>query len=757
LRVVSDDDSAALPLAPLPDAIGPYRIIGILGHGGMGVVYEAAETGAVRRRVALKVVHWGFTSRDVIARFEAERQALALMDHAGIAKVFHAGETPSGEPYFAMELVRGLSLTDYSDSRRLSMRERLELFIAVCHAVQHAHQKGVIHRDLKPSNILVGEQDGLPQPKIIDFGVAKALGQQLTESTVVTRAGVALGTAAYMSPEQAESSGLDVDTRTDIYSLGVILFELLVGRLPMDPRSEGVFVFLARLASRQTKAPVPSDLFTTLGAYQEAIAQARRTDPENLRRELRGDLDWIVMKALDPDRSRRYDTATSFAADVERHLANEPVSARPPSAGYRLQKFVRRHRVAVPVTLLAVVALAGSAAFALAGMIRATRAERLASQEAAAAREVTGFLVNLFKVSEPGAGRGNQITARELLDQGAQRAAVDLAQQPVLQGRIMHTIGTAYTALGLYDAARPQLEQALAARVRALGPRSPAVAETEAALGDAALAHGDFDLADAHLQRALAIRESTLGRDHPDVARVLTSMGALRVKQGRGAEAEALYARALAVDERPGGDSALLARDLLGLGMVKWQSKRYAEADPLLRRALVVQERTLGPGHPDFAAVLSNIGVLYWSAGRYADALPLYERARTIFERTLDPMHPRMASILNNLAETYWKLHRYQEAEPLFRRALAIKEARLAPTNPAIAVTLNGLGGLLRDEGRLAEAEAAYRRALAIRERALGPTNADVVETATALAALLRSSGRGAEAGALEGRLALRR
>jgi serine/threonine protein kinase/Tfp pilus assembly protein PilF len=743
--------------SPPPEHIGPYRILGLLGEGGMGMVYEAAETGPVRRRVALKIVRAGLNSREVLARFALERQALALMNHEGIAKVFHAGETEAGEPYFAMELVHGLSITEYCDSQRLTARQRLELFITVCHAVQHAHQKGVIHRDLKPSNILVTEQDGAPRAKVIDFGIAKALSPQLTDSTLVSRLGEPLGTAMYMSPEQADSSGLDVDTRTDIYSLGVILFELLVGEPPMAPQGEALHIFMARLASRRTDPPMPSSRLVTTGTQGDAVAFARHTDPESLRRQLRGDLDWIVVKALDPDRARRYDSATALAADIARHLANEPVAARAPSTRYRVQKFIQRHRVAVPVTALALIAIAASASLAVAGMLRAQRAERTARYEAASARSVTDFLVELFRAPAPGEIVGDQLTARQLLDRGARRATRDLAKQPMLQGRIQHTIGTAYAALGLYDEARTQLDEALVARVRTHGATSLPVAETELALADAAASHGDLTGAEGHYMRALTIRESLLGLSHPLVARVAYGLGALRWQQGRLDEAEASYSRALALDERAGGDSAEMAHDLMGLGVVAWQRKRFAQAETLMQRSLTVQVRRLGPDHIDVAPTLNNLGALYWSMERYTDALPLYERVRTTFERTLDPSHPNMAALYNNLAETYWKLGRFAEAEPLFRRALAIKEARLTPGNPSLAVTLNSLAGLLRDEGRTADAEAAYRRALDIRVRALGPTNEDVLETSTALAALLRDRGRSREADSIAARFAVRR
>jgi non-specific serine/threonine protein kinase/serine/threonine-protein kinase len=709
----------------------------------MGTVYEAEETGAVRRSVAVKVVRTGFGSREVKARFDAERQALALMDHPGIAKVLQAGETSGGDPFFAMELVRGLPIDDFCDAGRLSTKERLELFISVCQAVQHAHQKGVIHRDIKPSNILVTEVDGKPQPKIIDFGIAKALGLKLTEKTMVTLIGTPIGTAVYMSPEQAGSSGVDVDTRTDIYSLGVLLYLLLVGRLPAEPKAAGMPAFIYRLASGDANTPRPSVRFSELADYREAIASARRTTAEHLTRDLSGDLDWIVMKALEPQRARRYDTAAALATDVERFLGHQPVIARPPTTGYRLRKFVRRNRAAVAAASVAVIALIVSAVLATAGMVRAVRAEKAAAQEAAAAKQVSNFLVELFQSPNLSKVDGNQITARDLLDRGATRSLADLDGQPQLQGRMMQTIGTAYTALGLYPEALPPLERALKAKEQSLGSGNLSVAETEIAIGEAMAGHGDIKPAEQHFQRAISISTSASGPNDPLVAEGLAGLARLRLRAGNNTEAEALYKRAIAIDQKAAKpDNSVLARHLLSLGVVYWAQGRYSDAEPLMRQSLSIEEKRLGPDHPDLAPALNNLGGIYWSLGRYNDALPLYERARKTFERTLDPMHPNVASVLNNLGETYWKLGRYKEAEPLFRRALTIKEARLSLGDPSIAVTLNGLAGMLRDEKRFGESEPLYQRALSIRRQALPPGNSDIAETVKDYAALLKATGR---------------
>jgi non-specific serine/threonine protein kinase/serine/threonine-protein kinase len=719
----------------------------------MGIVYEAEETGPVRRRVALKVIRLGLATKDVLARFDAERQALAVMNHPGIAKVLQVGATESGQPYFAMELVNGLPITEYCDTRMLTIRQRVELFIDVCLAVQHAHMKGVIHRDIKPSNVLVTESDTGPQPKIIDFGVAKALGQRLTEKTLVTQLGQAIGTVAYMPPEQVDSSGIDVDTRADIYSLGVMLYEVLVGRLPVDSRSVALHVFIARLASGESKVPRPSARFDTLGDEKEMLGRVRGADPQRVRRELQGDLDWIVMKAMDHDRARRYETANGLANDLRRYLANEPIVARPPSARYRLSKFVRRHRTGVLAASVMIAAVLASSVLAMRGMVRATRAERRAQQEATAANAVTDFLVNLFAVSDPAEARGNALTAREILDRGTQRITRELTDQPLLQGRIMHTMGTVHASLGFYDTAIKLLGDALSVRERVLGPDDLLVAQTLTELGHVAREKGQFEAADSSFRRAIAIRERALGRDHLDVGEALSGLAALRFKQGRNAQAESLYTRVLEIGRRaPVPNDERLGRDLMGLAIAYWSQGRLAEAEPLMREAVAIYERRYGSDHPTVAATRNNLGALYWTMGRYRDALPLYEQTRVVFERTLGPEHPNLASALNNLGEVYWKLQRYDEAERLLRYALRIKERVLAAGHPSIAVTLNGLAGVLRDQRRFAEAEPLYRRALAIRT-GLGTKDPNLAETRRDLAELMRRTGRVRDAAALEATL----
>ncbi|MCZ6916337.1 MAG: serine/threonine-protein kinase, partial [Gemmatimonadetes bacterium] len=619
-----------------PSRIGPFKILRRLGSGGMGIVYEAEQSQPVRRRVALKVIKIGMDTKQVVARFEAERQALAVMEHPSIAKVLDAGETETGRPYFSMELVQGVKITDFCDTHQLSIRARLELFATLCDAVQHAHQKGVIHRDLKPSNVLVTEQAGTPAPKVIDFGIAKAIAHRLTERTLVTEHGQAIGTPAYMSPEQAEMSGLDVDTRTDVYSLGVMLYELLVGRLPLDPDELGLPAFIAQLVLRETDHPTPSAGFVNLGGMTQQVAKLRRVDPSTLRRELRGDLDWIIMKAMDKDRMHRYDTVNGLAMDIRRHLDDEPVVARPPTAADRMTKFVRRNKVAVIAGSLVAASVVVGLALASIGLVQARRAQAETTRQAEAARQVSDFLVRLFEVSNPSEALGNSITAREILDLGAAQIRNELTDQPVVQARLMGTMGYVYGSLGLFDEGRPLLEQALALRERALGPDHPDVARSLKDLANLHRTVGDFDEAEPLLVRALAIEEAAYGPVHADVAETVSGLAALHWSQAQYGKAQPLFERSVAIQEELFGPThEQVGLGLSNLGGVLLSQGRVAEAEPLLRRALTISEGILAPNHPDLAGSLNNLGALYWMQGDYAQAEPLYQRTLEIYETTL--------------------------------------------------------------------------------------------------------------------------
>ena len=505
------------------DQIGPYKILEKLGQGGMGDVFLVDQQEPIRRRVALKVVRLGMDTKQVLGRFGAERQALALMSHPNIAAVFDAGMTESGRPYFVMEYVPGIPITEYADQHRLSIHDRINLLIQACNGMLHAHQKGILHRDLKPGNILVTEEDDKPLLKIIDFGVAKSTQQKLVSNTVYTQIGVFIGTPNYTSPEQAGVTPLDVDTRTDVYSLGVVLFELLVGELPFDPdtfhdKSLGEIQQIIR----EKEAPSPSARLNSVSLERKNIARHRQASFAEVQRTLKGDLSWIIMRATEKSRSERYPSISALGADLTRYLKGLPVEARPQSAAYRVRRFVGRHRLMVGSVIGMFLALSVGLVVALVAFERSEREAARADQEAERARReaeashrTTSFLVDLFQVSDPGEARGNEIRARELLDRGAERLNDELREQPIIRATLMRTIGKVYQKLGLHDSARPLLEQAVALHRLHL-PSDPELAASLDVLGRQRLEQGELELAESLIREAIEIWEShpeTLERD----------------------------------------------------------------------------------------------------------------------------------------------------------------------------------------------------------------------------------------------------
>ncbi|MEN6560477.1 MAG: serine/threonine-protein kinase [Acidobacteriota bacterium] len=730
--------------------IGPYHLFEKIGEGGMGEVWVAEQLRPIHRRVALKLIKPGMDTKRVIARFETERQALALMDHPAIAKVYDAGETADGRPYFVMEYVQGIPITAHCDKNRLTTQERLELFKQVCDGVQHAHQKAIIHRDLKPSNILVAIRDGAAVPKIIDFGVAKATAQSLTERTLYTELGMIIGTPEYMSPEQAEMSGQNVDTRTDVYSLGAILYELLVGALPFDPkelRRAGFEEIRRRI--REVDPPKPSTKLSTMGEASTTQALNRRTDRPALIRALRGDLDWITMKALEKDRTRRYGTPSDLAADIDRYLHHQPVIARPPSTVYKTRKFVRRHRFGVGVASAAALLLVGFSVTTAFQARRIARERDRANQEAEASRRVSDFLTGLFKVSDPGEARGNSVTAREILDKGAARIAADLQGQPLVQGRLMSTMGTVYDSLGLYAPARTLLEQALETRRKALGPDDPDVAGTLSQLGTVLWHKGDFARAETFMKQALAINEKRFGPGAVETAASLHNLGNVYWRWARYDDARRAIERSLAIREKVlGPDHADVADTLNSLGAIFYKEGDLGRAGEIWERALAIREKSLGPDHPYLAQTLNNIAICYTYTGDPRRAVPLLRRVIQIQEKVLGPKHPDLAAGLMNLGDALYRTGRTAEARPCYERAIEIMEAA-SPDNPELGRFLDRKAVILLEENDIPGARRLYERSLALRQKALGPKNPEVAESLGGLANCDFRSGRIREAESL--------
>jgi non-specific serine/threonine protein kinase/serine/threonine-protein kinase len=730
-------------------SFGRYRLLQLLGEGGMGEVWLAEQTEPVHRRVALKVIKAGMDSKQVVARFETERQALAVMDHPVIATVFDGGTTPQGRPYFAMEYVKGEPITVYCDRHRLATKERLELFMQVCEGVQHAHQKGIIHRDLKPSNVLVTIQEDHPVPKIIDFGVAKATSQHLTERSLFTELGVLIGTPEYMSPEQAEMGGLDIDTRTDIYALGVLLYELLTGSLPFDHRE----LRLAGLAEiqriiREKEPPRPSTRITKLGPASTEAAANRHTEPRRLASELRGDLDWITMRALEKDRTRRYDAANALAADLRRHLEHQPVAAGPPGATYRAGKFVRRHRFGVAVAATLALLLVAFAAAMVVQAQRVARERDRANREAEAARRVSDFLVRLFEVSNPSEARGNSITAREILDTGATRIARELAGQPEVEARLMSTMGDVYLGLGLYKDSAALYRQSLDLRRRSLGPRDPAVAKSLHDLGTLLVISGDLAGAGTSLAEALALRESELGPDSVETAITVGSLGQLSFARGDYAKAEALFRRQLDTLRRhPDGNEEAISDSLNDLAMTIQRVRAdYAGAQVLLHESLELRRKLFVDNHPKIAQSLNNLGMAHYRAQEYGPAEALFRDSLELNRKLFGESHPEVAANLHNLGLVARDRGDYVAANAYFEQTVTMDRSHFGTDNIQVARGLNNWAESLRLGGEPGRAEALLRESLAIHRKTLPAGNWQIAMTETLLALSLVDQRRFGEA-----------
>jgi serine/threonine protein kinase/tetratricopeptide (TPR) repeat protein len=722
--------------------IGPYKLLEQIGEGGMGLVFVAEQTRPVRRRVALKVVKPGMDTRQVVARFETERQALALMDHPNIARVFDAGTTASGRPYFVMELVRGVPITAFCDERRLTTRQRLELFVSVCQAVQHAHQKGIIHRDLKPSNVLVTLHDTVAVPKVIDFGIAKATTGPLTEQTVYTNFAQLLGTPLYMSPEQAEMNGLDVDTRSDVYSLGVLLYELLTGTTPFASDTlKKVGLDEMRRLIREEEPPTPSRRLSTLSAQAcSTVSERLGVDGRRLARMLCGELDWIVMKALEKDRNRRYESASAFAQDVQRYLNDEPVAACPPSAGYRLRKYMRRNRPALVTAGVVAVALVAATVVsawqaliardaqhqaeadrdrAKTAEVTAQAAKRQATTEAAVARAVKDFLQeDLFGQANSAPEDDNQgwngnanLTVREALDRASAKVGKRFRDQPLVEAAIWHAIGQAYGSLDQHLDAANHLEQALELRRPHLGRNHPETLHTMSLLAGAYTWVGRAPEAVVLYEHLLESTRARHGPDHPATLDVIVRLATACRRAGDWHRAMRLMEQVVEQEQAQRGLTVASASGSAHvLGMLYLDAGRFQEACARLDKVFALRKATLGPDHNDTLYVMGSCAQAYQRAGKLDEAdrclRNLLERRR---KRGDSKGQIEIARALEFLSLNSLLQHRYTEAEQQAREAMTLLEKnennRIHDYDWRRCYLMNLLGGALAGHKRYAEAK----------------------------------------------------
>ena len=749
---------------------GRYTLREKIGEGGMGEVWVAKQSEPVKRKVALKLIKQGMDSRAVLQRFEQERQALAMMDHPNIAKVFDAGLTPGGQPFFVMELVHGLPLNKFCDELKLTPKERLELFVPICQAVQHAHQKGIVHRDLKPANILITMVDARPVPKVIDFGVAKATGGKLTDESLSTQFGAIVGTFEYMSPEQTGFTGQDIDTRADIYSLGVILYELLTGLRPFDAvrLKRAALTEMIRII-REEEPSKPSTRLST-DASLPSLAAMRQTEPRKLMALLRGELDWVIMKCLEKHRERRYETASALARDIQRYLADEPVEARPPSTGYRLGKFIKRHRasaIAASLVLLALlVGIAGTSYGLLHAEARRKEAEAARKAEArerslaeserdkaraaeAESRAINDFLTqDLLTQAEPAnSAVEDHVELVDVLDRAAAKVGERFARQPELESALRKTIAYTYHGLASWEKAEAQWRSLLdAARKRETGLAHTYIASSELAH---ILRHRGRRDPEVMKMAEDAVEGLTrvLGPDHPDTLTALNYLAGAYQEVGRLPEAIAMLERVRdARIAKLGPDHPETLTTLCGLALAYQAVGRLPEAIALLERVRDAQIAKLGPNHPDTLKMLGNLATAYKDAGKLPGAITPFERVRDGMIAKFGPDHPDTLATLNSLAIAYEDAGKLPEAIALFERVRDAQIAKLGPDHPNTLTTLNNLAATYRDAGKLPEAIALHERVRDARIAKLGPDHPGTLTTLGNLAWAYQSVGKLPEA-----------
>jgi len=756
----SDDDSEAAAQASIEQImekpgiqIGRFKLLKILGEGGMGIVYRAEQAKPIRRQVALKIIKPGMDSKRVIARFEAERQALALLDHPNIAHVYDAGTTEAGRPYFVMEFVKGLSITEHCDHHKLTIKERLRLFQHVCQAVQHAHQKGIIHRDIKPSNIVVSMENDRANPKIIDFGVAKALSQPLTERTLATENSQLLGTPEYMSPEQADMANQDIDTRSDIYSLGVLLYILLTGVLPFDSKTfrEGGIENI-RKTIRDTDPKTPSTRLNKLGEEAKKVAENRQTEIHALAKHLKKELEWIPLKAMRKERSERYRSASELADDIENYLNGVPLIAGPPGTGYKLKKFVRRNAVLSSAVLAIALAL-------LLGMVATTAMYLRAERQARISEAVSTFLRNDLILSvSPTRTMGREVTVRSFLDTVSENLEAKFKDEPLVEASIRDTLGYTYRILNDYGKAEVHLKRAILLHQEHLGFEDPKTLKSMSGLVWVYLGQGRCVEAEKLAAKALRISRSLFNEEHEEVRRHTNDLASAYMSLGRYKEAESLYIKMLENNLSISGEGrSTTTSEMNNLARVYLMQGRYNEAEQQYDRALELARRVWGSEYP---STLVNMGLLanvYASQGRYSKAEQLYGKTLESLSRVVGEEHEYTVGCINRYARLHTMQEHYGQAEDMFNMALGIARRNLSEGHPHTLSSVNGLGVVHTKLKHYHEAETFLTEALKSRQRQLGGDHPDTLETINDFGVLRREQGQYEEAAkllneALEGR-----
>jgi serine/threonine protein kinase/TPR repeat protein len=712
------------------DMIGRYKLLQQIGEGGCGVVYMAEQEKPVQRRVALKVIKLGMDTKQVIARFEAERQALAMMDHPNIAKVLDGGATETGRPYFVMELVRGVKITEYCDHNNLPTDKRLELFMQVCRAIQHAHQKGIIHRDIKPSNILVTLHDGVPVPKVIDFGIAKATQGRLTDLTLFTAFEQFIGTPAYMSPEQAELSGLDIDTRSDIYSLGVLLYELLTGKTPFDAKEllqAGLDEMRRTIREKEPERP-STKLSTMVERELTVTAKRHHTEAPKLISAIRGDLDWIVMKCLEKDRAQRYETANGLAMDVQRHLSNEPVTACPPSNFGRLHKLVRRNKLAFTAAAAVLMSLLIGFAVSTWMYFQELAAKREQARLGSESQQVAQFLKDMLQGVGPSVALGRDTTLlREILEKTAQRVQKDLKAQPLVEAELLTVIGNVFQEINEYHKAEEAHRLALTLRRKALGNDHAETARSLVGLGNAIRRENRPEEAEPLMREALAIRRKVFGPEHPEVADSLDNLARVIADQNHNpAEVEALSREALAMRLKLFGERhADVAKSYDELAGILSGHGKFDEAEALRREALAMRLKLFGERHADVAQSYDWLALTLSDRGKFDEAVAACRTGLELRRELFGEENPAVAGSLNTLAGIRRAQGRLDEAEEVYRRFLEMTRKMNGAESWSYAFSLQQFGRILEARGSLEEAEARYRESVALFRKlaASGGTN----------------------------------